>query len=160
MTIAVQGAVGENNSKATTRLSYKFNSLAVINGVPFGANSSGLFQLNTGETDNDSVYTRTFTLATTDFGDDHPKHLRYIYMTVDTDNDFKLSIKTDNGLDRILEASLLMTGLQRIRIENIYADVGEHWSITMYSNHFFRVDKISAIFYRTSYGNIGCEKVI
>jgi len=154
MTIAVQGAVGGSGSKATTQLSYIFNSLAEINGIPFGANSSGLFKLNSGTTDNTSKFVSTFTLATTDFGDGHPKHLRYIYVGVDTDNDFNISIKTDNQINRLLQVSRIKNGLQRIRVQNKYSDVGKYWTISLFSDHFFRVDEIKVIFYRTSYGNL------
>ncbi len=47
--IAAQRVIGPAGGKVTTELSYSFNSIAVINGFPFEANSSGLFKFNNDE---------------------------------------------------------------------------------------------------------------
>ena len=159
--IAVQGAVGDAGNKATTNLpNFNFNSMVTINGFSFGANDTGLYKLNTGNKDDGMLFTKTFTLATTDFADKLPKHVRYIYVSIYTNNDFEVKFKADSQEEKTLSVAKLKDGLQWIRVENIYPDIGKYWTIAVSSKYYFRVDVIKILYYPISTGNLTYTKVI
>lgn len=155
MTIAVQGAVGEAGTKATTTLSYAFNSLAVINGFSFGANSDGLYQINTTNQDAGADYTRSVTFCTTDFGDNNPTRVRFVYVGIDTDNIFTVSVKVDDQAWRNYSQTPPKTGLHRVRVPVGRNGEGRYWTVKVSSDYFFRIDEIKLLLYEQSTGKTG-----
>ena len=154
--IGVQCAVGATGKKALTKLSNcDFNSMAVINGVPLGANSSGLFKLNDGELESSAAFTRTFILATTDFGIDNQKRVRFVYIGIDTEYEFTLSVKADDQTWRDYTVTPPKTGLQRIRISIGRSGQGRYWTFKISSTNAFVIDKIEAILNARSGGIVG-----
>lgn len=154
--IAVQGAIGEVGSKATTLISdFSFNSMAEINGVQLGASADGLFKLNTGADDDGTSFISTFTIATTDFGLHNHKQIRFLYFGVDTDSDFTVSVKADDKVWRDYTAEVSKTGMQEIRVPVGRDGYGRYWTIKISSTAFFRLDQIDIATYVLSAGRRG-----
>jgi hypothetical protein len=146
MAIAVQGAVGDISSKAVTKLTtYDFNSMGVINGVAIGVNENGIFKLN--DSENINVGNYSFTLATSDFGFNNIKRIRYIYIELTATISPEITFIID-GIPgkRSYLCQLKKSGLQRIRIPISRDEQGTLWAIIFSSNRQFRVNKIEALF--------------
>ena len=144
--IAIQTAVGKIGEKAVTELTYGFSSLININGFQFGGNESGLFRLNTEETDNGTKYTRSVTFATIDFGISNPKHGRFIDIGFEATATLVLFVKIDNQAWRNYTVTPLKTGLQRIRIPIGRNGQGRYFTFKLSSNSRFRLDQIDGVF--------------
>lgn len=153
--IAVQCAVGEAGKKAVTELSYNFNSMAVINGIPIGANSKGLFRLNAGLKDAGTDFTSTFTLTTTDFGIENHKRMRFVYIGIDTSAPFIISVKADGQAWRDYKIIPGKTGMQTIRKSIGRNGKGRYWTFKISSTSGFRVDSIKVAYYVLPKGIVG-----
>jgi hypothetical protein len=152
MTIAGQTAVGEIGSKATTELSYSFASLLNIGGFQYGAGENGLFRLNTGEADNGINYTRSCTLATSDYGVSNPKRARFIYIGFDASFPFMLSVKIDEQAWRDYTVTPRKVGIQRIRVPIGRNGQGRYFTIKVSSTRRFIIDQMDGMFIVRSSG--------
>ena len=151
MSIAVQGAIGSSDGKATTALpGFNFNSMAMINGYAFGASiNKGLCRLNTGTKYHTDTITHIFTLATTDFGIHNPKRLRFVYIGIDASVDPVIAVKTDDQEWREYPVELYKEGLQRVRVPIGHDGQGRYWTIKIYSNNFFNATILFKFFATT-----------
>lgn len=150
--LAVQTAVGEIGSKATTEISYSFNSMINIAGSQWGCNKNGLYELNSGEDDNGVPYERSFTLAKSDFGSKHQKNGRMLYLGIDTDHDLSVGISFDGQAEKVYPVAVLTTGLQRVRVPIGTRARGRYCTIRFFSNHWFRIDSVKGLFFEHSSG--------
>jgi len=154
--IAVQGAVGGIGNKATAQFTnYGFQSFAVIDGVPLGANSTGLFRLNTGEQDNGQEYSRSFTPATTDFGISNFKKARKAFLGFSADEEFTLTTTTDDQVSKTRTVDLKKTGLQRRVVALGRKQSGRYWKVKVSSTSAFRFDSIDLLMNIRSAGFAG-----
>jgi len=78
---------------------YNFNSACLIGGVPFGANSLGLFRLDADD-DSGTIISASFSFPLTDFGIDNKKRVRSIYFGGKADGVMKLYAENDEGNSR------------------------------------------------------------
>jgi len=140
--IAVQTAVGSLTGKAVTELSYSFGTLVNTGRFQYGLNNEGIFLLNIGEQDNDVDYTRSFTLASSDLDAKNLKRFRFLFIGVDTDDSFTISVMGDNKTWRDYDVVLNKTGLQEIQQVVGHGDFGRYWKIKISSTSRFRVDSI------------------
>jgi len=145
-TLAVQGAVGGIGSKATTELSYSFSSMSNAGEYQYGVNKNGIYRLNTGETDDENDYTRTFTLATASLGEKGHKQGRMIYVGVEATEPFTVSISFDEQTFRNYTATPSKTGLQTVRIPIGKNQRGKYVTVKVTSTDRFRIDSISGLF--------------
>lgn len=141
VTIATQTAIGELGRKAVTELSYSFDNMVNV-GHQYGCNSEGIFLLNNGEQDDDSDFTRTFTVSSSDYGTKNLKRFRFIYIGIDTDNSFTVSVMSDNKVWRNYDAVLNKTGLQQLRVPVGRDGYGRYWKVKITSTSRFRIDSI------------------
>lgn len=151
--IAVQAAVGDPGHKATTMLSFGFNSLCEINGHQFGANDLGLFRLNDGTTDNGTVFTSKIVLATTDFGIEQNKRFRFVkigFEALSTDP-FTLYIWMD-GVERSYTVTPRTNGPQRIVVPIGRDGQGRYCRVSISTVHALSLDHLSATIYTRSSG--------
>ena len=156
MAIAVQAAVGGPGSKATTELTnYDFNSMALINGQALGANDDGLYLLNTGTKDGTTSYTRSVTFASSDFGVHNPKRLRFVYIGINTDSKFTVTVSVDEQTARSYSVTPKKTGLQRLRVPIGRDGQGRYWKIKISSAYWFRIDSVEALPVVRSAGIVG-----
>lgn len=153
--IAIQCAVGDIGSKGTTELTPAFTSMVNAGTYQYGANDDGLYRLNTGTTDNAVAFASTFTCATTDFGENNPKRVRFVYVGIDTDNIFTVSVKVDDQAWRNYATTPPTTGLQRIRVPVGRDGEGRYWTVKFSSDYFFRIDEIKLLLYGQSTGKTG-----
>ena len=144
--IATQTTVGEIGSKAVTELSYSFASMINVRGFQYGGNSEGLHRLNVEDPAAATTFTRTFTLATTDFGIKVPKRARFLSIGFDADDAFTVSVKLDDKTWRDYPVVPLTTGLQRIRVTIGSSGQGRYFTIKVSSTSKFRIDNIIALF--------------
>jgi len=77
-------------------VAFNFNSFAIFNGVPLGASTDGIFELDSGQTDNTQAIKAFFELVTTDFGKTSPKRLRNVKVNYETSGYLLVNIKTDD----------------------------------------------------------------
>lgn len=145
-TLAVQTAVGDLGSKATTTLSYSFLSLVNVNGFQYGAGAGGLFQLNTGTDDEGTRYTSSFTPATSDLGSKKPKRGRYLYIGYDADVAFTAQMKLDDGSWVNYPFSSFKTGLQWGRVSLVRSKHGRYFTFKISSTSPFKIDRIDGVF--------------
>jgi len=150
--IATQGLVGPVGAKATTELSYNFNSMANTGKFQFGANGNGLYRLNTGELDDAAIYERTFVINTSDYGVKNPKQFRFIYIGFSGDQPFTVSVDVDEQGWRDYTVIPKKTGLQRIRVPIGSNQQGRYWRIKITSNYRYRIDQVDGEFYIRSSG--------
>jgi len=143
--IAVQTKVGAIREKATTELSLDFDSMVSVNGFEFGANSDGIYLMNTGDDDVSTTVTRTLTFATSDLGIKNFKHVRFLYLGVSTDNDFTVSVKYDRGTFSDYPVSIQTTGLQYVRVPVAYNQQGRYVTIKITATHYLVVDSVEAV---------------
>lgn len=78
---------------------YNFNSACLIGGVPFGANSLGLFRLNADD-DSGTFISASVSFPLTDFGIDNKKRVRSVYFGGKADGVMKLYTENDEGNSR------------------------------------------------------------
>lgn len=152
MAIAVQTAVGEIGSKATTELTYQFNSMLSNGGFQYGCNGNGIFLLNSGELDNGSPFSRTVTFATTDLGEKNPKRARFVYIGFDAASAITLSVKIDDQSWRDYAATPLKTGLQRLRVPIGRDGQGRYFTFKITATTRFRIDSVGGMFIIRSTG--------
>lgn len=81
----------------TTYEDFPFNSFAVINGKYYGANSDGLFEIDTGTLDDTASIDWTFTTGQNDFGSPQMKRLDNFYIAMRSDGDVTLEVGTDEN---------------------------------------------------------------
>lgn len=143
--IAIQTAVGDVGSKAVTELSYAFNALINTGSFQYGCNDDGIFLLNSGEQDNDGDYVRSFTLSSSDYGLANLKRIRFLYLGIDTDNSFTVSVMGDNKVWRDYTVPLNKLGLQEIRKSIGRDGFGRYWKIKISSTNRFRISMIGAV---------------
>lgn len=145
-TIAVQAAIGETGHKATTELSNTFTSLINVNGFQYGAGPNGLFQLNTGTTDDGTPYTSSVTFATSDFGAKKPKRGRYLYIGCKYDVAFTVQMKIDDGPWTNYTFTPFKAGLQGDRVSIVRSRHGRYFTFRITSTSPFKIDQVDGVF--------------
>jgi len=146
MITCTQGAIGGTGEKPTTFFSgWDFNSMAKVNGIPLGANSDGIFQLNTTEKDAGVNYTRTITFATSDFNIDNNKLLIFLYFGFITNYSFTVEVKFDDGSWNIYSIVPASSGLQRRRLMLDMNSRGFYHTIRVSSTTAFKLNYIKGL---------------
>ena len=79
---------------------YNFNSMCRFGDKYLGANTSGIFELDSGNTDAGTAIEAFFELVTTDMGIDQQKRIRSAYLGCETDGNLMLTVKDDEGNER------------------------------------------------------------
>ncbi len=78
-------------------LGFNFNSMAVINGVPIGASSDGIFSLFDAETDNGTDIASIVETALSNFGVMTEKKPRRLYLSLESSGSLLIKLKADDG---------------------------------------------------------------
>ena len=145
--IATQTAVGDTGRKATTEISDSYKSI-VNSKFLYGLGSNGIELLNSG------TVVSSFTLATTDFGVDNPKKLRYLYFGFEASLPFTVTVTFDDKSAKTYTVTPLTTGLQRKRIPIGSSIQGRYCTITVTATSDLRIDNIKTL-YQTRSSGIG-----
>jgi hypothetical protein len=145
--LAIQTAVGSIGSKAATVLSYDASSLLNIGKFQYKGGPDGLYILN--QSDTDTTYTKSFTLATTDLGIENPKHCSFLYIgvkTVSTNTKLNITLTNDKGVSKTVPYIVLKVGLQRLRVPMGHINRGRYIKLKISSDNSFRIDNIEGYF--------------
>ena len=116
---------------------YNFNSMCKFNGVYLGANSSGIFKLDTGDLDGTSEIAAFFELLTSDWGIENQKRIRSIYVGYETDGQLMFKVKDDDDNEReyILEPNHVDNKQHGAKLWGDRGGKGRYW--------MFRVDNVN-----------------
>jgi hypothetical protein len=144
--LATQTAIGDPGSKATSELALDFSSLARVANFYYGANSSGLFLIDSGDKDLAEDIVSTVTFATTDFGFRNPKSIRFLYIGLEGSCEQCISICTqaDGSVNSTESYTLQHGGAQRIRVPISLCLNGRYWRISISSAESLRIDSVEA----------------
>lgn len=82
---------------------YNFNSMCKFNGAYLGANESGIFVLDSGDTDDGSEIEAFFELVTSDYGIANQKRWRSMYIGYETEGDLMLTVRDDENNERVYD---------------------------------------------------------
>jgi hypothetical protein len=116
-------------NRATTQYyGHDINSLSKFDGSYFASSETGLYKY-TGNVDLTSVISAYFITATMDFGIDHDKRLRYVYLSLEATGNLELSVKTEKVAAIIYPVVVDNTiGQQDIRIPISRSLHGRFWT--------------------------------
>lgn len=149
MSIAVQTAVGDIGSKATTELSTAFAGMVNCGTFQYGVNSTGIYRLNSGNLDGVATFEKSFTLATSDFGKINAKRIRRLYAEVEIYDNTTLTfaVRPDKGAWITKSVALTGTGLKKFKV-TIQREgcSGSYHTIKISSNSQFRIHSLSGLF--------------
>jgi hypothetical protein len=146
--LAVQAAVGEIGSKATTEATFSFLGLVNCGRFQYGLNENGIYRLNSGDTDAGARFTKTITLATSDFGSNVMKRFRYLYVELETEVNIDIIIGVKPNKDEWLEKTVSVTGpgLQTVRVSiNREDGQGNFHSVRLSSTGWFRLHSVRGL---------------
>ena len=135
------------NNVATTQYSnYDFNSLCVFNGVALGANSDGIFSLDTADNDNSVDIDAIVELPITDFGTINPKRFRRLYFGYESGGDLAVEVKVDEADTRRFLLEKTKTGQKERKryVPMRHDQKGSYWSFRIENKDGcdFSIDKI------------------
>lgn len=155
--LATQTAIGDPGSKATSELSLDFSSLGRVGNFYYGANSSGLYLIDSGVKDLAEDIVSTVTFATTDFGFRNPKSIRFLYVGLKGSCGQCISISTwaDGASNSTENYTLQHNGVQRLRVPISLCLNGRYWRISISSSESIRIDSVEAQLILRSSGILG-----
>ncbi len=156
MALAVQAALGNVGEKPVTFLTdYDFNSICSINNQPIAVNSSGIYRLNKGSEDVEQNFVSSFTLATSDFGIQNIKRIRFIYLGLITSSDLDVYIQNERSEPVQYTVKHLRDGFQRIRFPVSRNEQSRYFTIQIKSSGWFTINNIDALLITRSSGITG-----
>jgi hypothetical protein len=92
---------------------YNFNSMCKFGDVYLGASDDGIFELDSGDTDDGTEIEAFFETVTSDFGIEHQKRFRRAYFGYETDGQLTLIIKDDDENERIFNVTPIHANQQQ-----------------------------------------------
>lgn len=116
---------------------YNFNSMCKFNGAYLGANESGIFTLDSGGLDDTTDIEAFFELITSDWGMEHQKRIRSLYVGYETNGNLMLTVKDDDGNQReyLLEPNHVDNQQHSSKLPGDRNGKGRYW--------MFRVDNVN-----------------
>lgn len=133
-------------NRAVAQTTQAYNSACMFNGVPLGATSTGLYQIN-GYTDHNVSIPALIKSGSMDFGVENKKRFRFFYFGLETTGSLTLSIYGDNTLAGSYTVTGLTTGTRVIRVP-IKRDVNAwywQWQVENISGSFFVLHSVRAL---------------
>lgn len=98
---------------------FNFNSMAMFNGVPIGANEDGIYSLLDADDDDGTDIDAFFELATTDWGMPETKKVRFAYVSGETSGDLKLKLQVDDDQEQTFLVPARKTGQLQHRYHRV-----------------------------------------
>ena len=130
---------------------YNFGSMCQLDGGFYlGANSHGVFRLNTGGSFDNAQINARFRTPTSDYGDANQKRVRVAHVGFEADGELNLSIRNDEGNERTYalspEGSEGLQGTAKVKAGR--DGKGRYWDfeIENVEGSDFSVDRIEALF--------------
>ena len=141
-----------NINASTQYINFNFNSMCLFNGTLLGAGTGGLFKLCCGSDDNGVNIDAYFIPYTVDFGDDHQKRLRRVYVGGLLDGDLNLTV-TGNGNSVNGPYTITHTAAEttQVKMFAISRGVGYKWVYADFkfenvNGSFFAIDSIRTLY--------------
>jgi len=146
--LTVQAAVGDIGSKATTESTFSFLGLVNCGRFQYGLNENGIYRLNSGNTDAGANFTKTITLATSDFGKDVMKRFPFLYIKLETVGNIDITVGVKPNKSAWLEKTVSVTGsgLQTVRLPVAReGGQGNFHSVRLLSTGWFRLHSVRGL---------------
>lgn len=155
VTLCINTELGDPQEKAASQFtSYGFNSYAEVAGRYLGAGDSGLYAIEEGKDDSGTDIAAGFAPVMSDFGDSHPKRLRYLDFGYEADGDLQVTVTVDEQCEGtyILEAQKYDQKRRRLAINRNLS--GRYWTIKVENllGCDFSVDTIDAVWVSRPHG--------
>jgi hypothetical protein len=90
--------------------------------------------------------TKTVTFATTNYGITQDKKHRYLYIVIDTDHAFTVTITTNQSASVVYTVTPNSTGYQLIKLPIQYSQTGIYWTVSISSEYDFVLEKLSVLY--------------
>ena len=139
--------VNLSNMAVTQFCNYNFNSFCKIGDKYFGANDSGIFELD-GTDDNSTDIDAFFELIVSDFGISNIKKIRSVFVGGEADGKLTLTLKDDEDNSRTYNLRLTSGSKQSSGKVDVGRDgLGRYWQIRIdnTSGVYFAIDSIELL---------------
>jgi hypothetical protein len=156
LTLCTNIEAGPLDAKATTQYTnHAFNSYCRFGNNYLAASSSGLYLLG-GALDVAANIDAYFAPVMTDFGDGHPKRIRYLYFGYESADDLTVTVYADEQTGRAYTMTETKTGQQRRRLPIGKDGSGRYWTVKIANTAGcdFSIDTIDAAIISRSHGVI------
>ena len=139
--------VNLSNTAVTQLCNYNFNSFCKIGDKYFGANDSGIFELD-GTDDNGTDIDAFFELIVSDFGISSIKRLRSVFLGGEADGKLTLTLKDNENNSRTYDLRLTSDSKQSSSIVDVGRDgQGRYWQVRIDNTNgvYFAIDFIELL---------------
>ena len=79
---------------------YPFDTMTEFNGAILASGPGGIYQLDSGDTDDGALIQSRMDCKITDFGSHHQKRMRKLYLGYESNGELLVKIKNDDGNER------------------------------------------------------------
>jgi hypothetical protein len=128
---------------------YNFNSMCKFNGEYLGANENGIFSLDDGDLDGTTQIDAFFELLTSDWGIEHQKRIRSLYVGYETNGQLMVTVKDDDDNQReyVLEPNHLDNKQHSAKLFGDRNGKGRYWMIRFdnVNGSDFSVDNVKVL---------------
>lgn len=97
-TLVKELVINSITNAVTEYTNYGFDSFAVIGGVTYAAGSDGIYELDTGSTDQTASINAYFETGAISFSSEYLKRMESLYAAYRTTGDIRVSVRTDEGI--------------------------------------------------------------
>ena len=129
---------------------FNFNSFAVLNGVPIGASSDGIFSLFDAETDNGTYIASIVETVLSNFGIISKKKPRRLYLSLESSGALLIKLKADDGdySSYNFNPEKLSQKQHRTPLSVSSFQKGDYWMVRIENvdGADFSIDDLSALF--------------
>lgn len=135
------------NMAVTQFCNYDFNSFCKIGDKYYGANDSGIFELD-GTDDNGTDIDAFFELIVSDFGISNIKKIRSVFIGGEANGKLTLTLKDDEDNSRIYDLRLTSESKQSSGKVDVGRDgIGRYWQVRIdnTSGVYFAIDSIELL---------------
>ena len=139
--------VNLSNTAVTQLCNYNFNSFCKIGDKYFGANDSGIFELD-GTDDNGTDIDAFFELIVSDFGISSIKRLRSVFLGGEADGKLTLTLKDNENNSRTYDLRLTSDSKQSSSRVDVGRDgQGRYWQVRIDNTNgvYFAIDFIELL---------------
>jgi len=128
-------------------LNYNFSSMVKFGNRYYGGNSDGLFELETGDLDNDSNIEAYFKLITTDFGVSNLKRMRSIFVRGVSDGKLLFTVEDDEENERTYPLDNVKATATGQKVPIGRDGKGVYWSVKVsnYEGSNFSINSMDAL---------------
>jgi len=128
---------------------YNFNSFCRFNDAYLGANSSGIFTLDSGDLDDTEEIEAFFELVTSDWGIPNQKRIRSMYISLEANSDLQITLYDDEENQRtyVIEPIHLLNKQHTAKVIIGRDGKGTYWMLRIdnINGSDFSIDRIQVV---------------